>query len=197
MVFFTVPLAVAESLKNTLTVNTTLGQTTCVKTAKYVLILILAVILERLLLCTSLVYQWPWFYSFRGDTISGALAVARYLCRVAVGCKLYGGSALQKTEVNKHLLHHHSTVTTNIFHSLFSPSSFLSYCCYHSLLFTLLSPQVDHWMEYSVREFAPHCNTTPLLPDLDTTLAPRVYFVGHCLTIADIAMFSALRSMLI
>ena len=53
--FFTVPLAVAESLKNTLTVNTTLGQTTCVKTAKYVLIL--AVILERLLLCASLVCQ--------------------------------------------------------------------------------------------------------------------------------------------
>ena len=49
-------------------------------------------------------------------------------------------------------------------------------------------------MEYSVREFAPHSNPALLLPDLDSTLAPRVYLVGYYLTLADIAVFSALKS---
>ena len=37
------------------------------------------------------------FYS--GSTISGALAVARYLCRVVPECGLYGKTALEKAEV--------------------------------------------------------------------------------------------------
>ena len=41
-----------------------------------------------------------FFVLHSGGTISGALAVARYLCRVGSKCTLYGQTNLDKAEVS-------------------------------------------------------------------------------------------------
>ena len=90
-----------------------------------------------------------------GITISGAHAVARYLCRLAPkGCAtpLYGGTNLEKAEI-------------------------------------------DHWLEYSVTALSQHQSATlgSALERLDLVLGPRVYLVGYDMTLADLAVYSAVR----
>ena len=89
-----------------------------------------------------------------GVSISGAHAVARYLCRLAPSgvVPLYGATNLEKAEV-------------------------------------------DHWLEYSIIALTQRQGATPTaaLKHLDSILGPRVYLVGYEMTLADLAVYGAVR----
>ncbi len=63
-----------------------------------------------------------------------------------------------------------------------------------SCFFSLASPsQIDHWLDYSVSQLSRQNFTEDVLSHLDAILAPRVYLVGHNLSLADIAVYGSLR----
>ena len=62
------------------------------------------------------------------------------------------------------------------------------------ILFLIVVWQVDHWLEYSVRSMSASSDSKSVMSHLDTVLAPRVFLVGYSLSLADIAIFAALRS---
>lgn len=55
--------------------------------------------------------------------------------------------------------------------------------------------EIDHWLEYSVTALSQHQGATPTsaLERLDSVLGPRVYLVGYGVTLADLAVYSAVR----
>ena len=50
--------------------------------------------------------------------------------------------------------------------------------------------QIDHWLEYSVTSISVQCDIKNVKSYL---LTPRVFLVGYSLSLADIAVYSALR----
>lgn len=55
--------------------------------------------------------------------------------------------------------------------------------------------EVDHWLEYSISTLGQSSATPTSLSQLDAILAPRVYLVGHQLTLADIAVYGSIRAL--
>ena len=60
---------------------------------------------------------------------------------------------------------------------------------------SLEKAEVDHWLEYSLTSLTEQsvAKNEDVLGYLDRVLAPRVYLVGYDLTLADLAVFAALR----
>lgn len=56
--------------------------------------------------------------------------------------------------------------------------------CYH---------QVDHWLEFSQNRLGNQNDLSEALQYLDTVLAPVTYLVAHSITLADLAVWAALR----
>ena len=107
--------------------------------------------------------------AFSGETIEGAHAVARYLCRLVPSSTLYGTNDLEKAEVNRY---------ARIYMGLFHPRA-------------LVRPQIDNWLD---RSLASDFATDGALKNLDSILLPRTYLVGYDVTLADLAVFAALKS---
>lgn len=57
--------------------------------------------------------------------------------------------------------------------------------------------EVDHWLEYSITALSQQQGTvaTSALEHVDAILGPRVYLVGYEMTLADLAVYGAVRSM--
>lgn len=55
--------------------------------------------------------------------------------------------------------------------------------------------EIDHWLEHSLTALSQHQGATPTsaLEQLDGVLGPRVYLVGYDMTLADLAVYSAVR----
>lgn len=55
--------------------------------------------------------------------------------------------------------------------------------------------EVDHWLEYSITALSQQQGATPTsaLKHVDAILGPRVYFVGYEMTLADLAVYGAIR----
>ena len=56
---------------------------------------------------------------------------------------------------------------------------------------------MDHWLEYSITALSQQQGVTPTsaLEHVEAILGPRVYFVGYEMTLADLAVYSAIRGM--
>lgn len=55
----------------------------------------------------------------------------------------------------------------------------------------MLRLQVDNWLD---RSLSSDFTTDGALKNLDAILAPRTYLVGYDVTLADLAVFAALKS---
>ncbi len=55
--------------------------------------------------------------------------------------------------------------------------------------------EVDHWLEYSITVLSQQqgATSTSALEHVEAILGPRVYLVGYEMTLADLAVFSAIR----
>ena len=55
--------------------------------------------------------------------------------------------------------------------------------------------EVDHWLEYSITALSQQQGviSTEALEHVNAILGPRVYLVGHEMTLADLAVYSAIR----
>ncbi|XP_071834022.1 bifunctional glutamate/proline--tRNA ligase-like [Apostichopus japonicus] len=58
----------------------------------------------------------------------------------------------------------------------------------------LEATEIDHWLEYSVNRLGNPTEFKDAVSDLDHILGPRTYLVAHGLTIADFAVWGALRA---
>ena len=56
--------------------------------------------------------------------------------------------------------------------------------------------QVDHWLEFSVNSLASASDISGALYRLNKSLAPVAFLVGHSMTLADFAVWGALKGLL-
>ena len=63
---------------------------------------------------------------------------------------------------------------------------------------SLEKAEVDHWLEYSLISLTKQglADNKDVMSYLDGVLAPRVYLMGYELSLADLAVFGAMRGML-
>ncbi len=82
--------------------------------------------------------------------LTGVNAICRYLARLAPKKRLYGGTVIEKTEI-------------------------------------------DHWLDFSTSKLSCSAEFEEAVQYLDKVLAPITFLVGSSLTLADLAVWSALR----
>lgn len=72
-----------------------------------------------------------------------------------------------------------------------SSQSFCQYYC----LFPVIPLKVDHWLEFSVNSLENASDVNSALVRLNKSLAPVAFLVGQSVTLADFAVWAALKGL--